>query len=576
MSKKNIVLFLAVLFALLWNIPVFAEEKGGGMSESVSVYCSEGKLYTFVRFREDNHPQQLSGTLRFNNISLAESSQTAPVRNTVAKIHYVLLVDRSTSMREHAEEVERFAKELAETEAENAVYSVLTFGNQFEAVSWKLEDAEEMHSIVGHLQYDGTLSDLYGGVEQAVKYLDGHPQSDGEFVNLILVTDGNVYLSSTLDGNQGSEDQKSKSTAELINSSSEFVLHTFCVNEWDTLAGQTFSTGKGLHLHSGSQDASVPAQELAKFVEEVYRLDFVFRPVEGQRLDLKLQLNGRQNGLPFFQEHELSSVPLLQASPDTEPEGSSTAPPPSDGTGGEQEKPPAGKPEGKDPVEGETEKSPAGEAEKNPVEGEKEKPPAGETEENKPSEGETEKPTTGGSEEDEPTEGETEKPGGTESGEKDNEETNAEINKKGTEISTIQWIAIVCVLVVVIVILLIIIAVILLAQKKESKKQNESVPEGSIYMRLDVISGQLVNVEKEFYLHDQLIIGRSRKCDIVWKDKCVSEENSRIYMENQKIYIEDLNSTEGTALGGMRLYAPNILRSGEQISIGIVCFVLHF
>lgn len=60
-----------------------------------------------------------------------------------------------------------------------------------------------------------------------------------------------------------------------------------------------------------------------------------------------------------------------------------------------------------------------------------------------------------------------------------------------------------------------VIDIILLAQKKESKKQNESVPEGSIYMRLDVISGQLVNVEKEFYLHDQLIIGRSRKCDIV-------------------------------------------------------------
>lgn len=535
MSKKNIVLFLAMLFALFWNIPVFAEEKEGSMSEPVSAYCLEDKLYTFVRFREDIHPEQLSGTLRLNDISLAESILAMPVQSMKAKVHYVLLIDLSTSMQEHVGEVEHFAEELAEIKAPNAVYSVLTFGNQFESAAQNLKDAKEMQSIVDHLQYDGTLSDIYGGVEQAIKYLNEHPQSEGEFVNLLLVTDGNVYLGSMSEENPELEAQKSKNMAELIDSSRQMVFHTLCVNEWDTLAGQAFSTGKGLHLHSGGQDGVVPAQELIKFVGELYRMDFMFRPANEQHLDLKLQMNGRQNGTPFFQEHEIS-VPLLQASPNTEQEGSKEMPPSDVAGAKEEEKPPAGD---------------AADAE------EEEKPPAGETGERDPAEGEAGKPRRAESE-------------GTDNGGAD-----AVANQKETDVSTKQWIAVASILSIVIIILVVII-VILLLRKKEPQRQSQSAPEGSIYMRLDVVSGQLLNAEKEFYFHDQIIIGRSRKCDIVWKDKCVSGENSRIYMEKQKIYIEDLNSKEGTALGGMRLYAPNILRSGEQISIGNVCFVLRF
>ena len=65
-------------------------------------------------------------------------------------------------------------------------------------------------------------------------------------------------------------------------------------------------------------------------------------------------------------------------------------------------------------------------------------------------------------------------------------------------------------------------------------------------------------------------------CDLVWSDRCVSKKNSRIYIKDQTIYIEDLNSKEGTVLGGMRLYAPNPLRSGDVISIGAVSFILRF
>lgn len=100
---------------------------------------------------------------------------------------------------------------------------------------------------------------------------------------------------------------------------------------------------------------------------------------------------------------------------------------------------------------------------------------------------------------------------------------------------------------------------------------------GGIPMRLEVFSGTPADgTGTLLYLTDELTIGRSGRCDLSWRDKDVSPQNSRIFLKGQMIYIEDLGSVCGTALGGMRLYGPNRLRSGDEISIGNVRFTLKF
>ena len=95
-------------------------------------------------------------------------------------------------------------------------------------------------------------------------------------------------------------------------------------------------------------------------------------------------------------------------------------------------------------------------------------------------------------------------------------------------------------------------------------------------MRLEVLFGTPVGGSGTLYLTDELIIGSSSRCDLRWQDKDISPENTRIFLKEQMVYIEDLGSACGTALGGMRLHAPNRLRSGDEISIGSVRFVLRF
>ena len=103
---------------------------------------------------------------------------------------------------------------------------------------------------------------------------------------------------------------------------------------------------------------------------------------------------------------------------------------------------------------------------------------------------------------------------------------------------------------------------------KHSKKVPEAPPAGAVCIRFEVERGRCLTRERSLYLVQDLIIGRSQECDLVFDEPDINDRNSRIIMQNGEIYLEDLDSTKGTAIGGMRIYAPNRLRSGDVITIG--------
>lgn len=112
---------------------------------------------------------------------------------------------------------------------------------------------------------------------------------------------------------------------------------------------------------------------------------------------------------------------------------------------------------------------------------------------------------------------------------------------------------------------------------KKRKKQNALKPDANaITMKLEVYSGNCISKTKVFYLTDSLIIGSAKKCDLIFANEDVAPQNSRIFRKEGMIYIEDFNSKEGTALGGMRIQGQNRLRSGDVISIGTVEFSMKF
>ncbi len=72
-----------------------------------------------------------------------------------------------------------------------------------------------------------------------------------------------------------------------------------------------------------------------------------------------------------------------------------------------------------------------------------------------------------------------------------------------------------------------------------------------------------------FPLHKtEVSLGRDLTNDLVVSDPEVSRHHARLYFQGNTYVLEDLGSTNGTFVNGIRLTGPYPLRSGETISLG--------
>lgn len=96
---------------------------------------------------------------------------------------------------------------------------------------------------------------------------------------------------------------------------------------------------------------------------------------------------------------------------------------------------------------------------------------------------------------------------------------------------------------------------------EEEKVHKLYTPDGRVAAKLD---------------REMLSIGKQKdEADLVLDDDSVSRLHARIYIENGIVYLEDLNSTNGTFKNGLRLqpYEKRRLEEDDEIRLGKLLFV---
>lgn len=122
-----------------------------------------------------------------------------------------------------------------------------------------------------------------------------------------------------------------------------------------------------------------------------------------------------------------------------------------------------------------------------------------------------------------------------------------------------------------------IIAVSIVLKKRKGSKKSVTVnTPGSLSMELKVYSGKVNVGNTTIYLADSLTIGSQKDCDLTIEGNGIEPVHAKIVKQNGQVYIEDLKSKEGVAIGGMLIQERNPIRSGDVISIGDVDFTLIF
>ncbi len=84
-----------------------------------------------------------------------------------------------------------------------------------------------------------------------------------------------------------------------------------------------------------------------------------------------------------------------------------------------------------------------------------------------------------------------------------------------------------------------------------------------------VIEDRFGTVTDEFVFDaGELVIGRSRQCDIVLPSENVSRRHACVRIEDGHLFVEDVGSSNGVWFDGLRLQGPQELRDGDVVKVG--------
>lgn len=126
------------------------------------------------------------------------------------------------------------------------------------------------------------------------------------------------------------------------------------------------------------------------------------------------------------------------------------------------------------------------------------------------------------------------------------------------------------------------IVVALIFERKKEKKDDiqhtfqPSIPIDSETMTVTYLSGERKGHVDVAPMKELFLIGAAEECDLQIKGYGFEEKHAKIYVKNARLFIEDLDTNDGTYLNGMRLYSANCLRSNDLVTIGTVSFRVTF
>lgn len=502
--KKHLTAALAALTLLLaWVLPAAAASPGlsnTAQRQFRAGFVQDSRAYLYLQM-EENQLAEIGLGLKVQDTVLSQQS-SGFIREGSRPVHYLLLVDCSSTVRNDREEIALFGSSLLQQTLSGggtAIMTVAGLGDSFRILAEGTADPAVLKASLDALPYSDRNTDLYGGIQAALSYIQNQPHSAGELYQMVLVTDGRQDKQGQLGLTQEQLDQLEASFAQR----QDVIFHTCGVSEvWHGQELQQAELGRGCHLSLVEALPEEAAQTIADFTNALYQgvftLDAQTVPAPGESLQVQVLFDDQPGGTSVVEIPVLNPVSEAgnagQASPGSQADSGSTSLGP---------------------------------------------------------------------------EASAESPGSSGAGPEQPSSSQEMASPAPSEESVGDWGRLAVWLLLPVAVLAALGGWLLHRQVDTGKRPEKAAvpPPGSVCIHVQVERGRCITKERTFYLVDELIIGRSPACDLVFDEPDVSDQNTRILMWDGDPYIEDLDSFKGTSIGGMRIYAPNRLRSGDVITI---------
>ena len=180
-------IFLALLLVGLMCTGALA----AGSVEIVRAFVYDGTLYTYVSMDGMEKPVT-KAEARVGGQTFSAANRLETVRQAGAPVTWLLLVDNSTSMPAFRQEVEEFARSLAQSGGENTQFILATFGDTFVV---RAEDIspEGLPVEMEQIPFDERVTRLHTAISQGLDYFEELPMQRSELRCMVVLSDGVQY-----------------------------------------------------------------------------------------------------------------------------------------------------------------------------------------------------------------------------------------------------------------------------------------------------------------------------------------------------------------------------------------------
>lgn len=510
--KKVLSLFAALLITIPLTLTAFADDD----DRVVQAFRQENYLYALSDISSETSEMNVEAQIKSEPYKIAPPG-ICDFEKSGMTSSYLLLVDTSLSMNRYSKEVYQILNDFITNADENTKFMLSSFGREYTQITDYSADKDTLLEKSKKIVFDQSETSLYRAVIDALGSYEKSGRDAGEIQNIVLITDANE------------SDEYGNTQAEVlqkIDSSVPVFIHTIGLYEDASSATESikvlasFSRASGgFHSVYDADNSENAADNVLGYIDGLVFTKFnVLSLYNADEYDVSL----------FFTEPATSKMlrldyagaPALDIrTPET---GSPLIVPPAT-TSSESDN--------------------------------------------------TDTPDTENTTSDSLTGDET---SGSDTSADSSQTTTDDGNKNRSEKSNMNiiLILIICGSAAIAVIAVIVLVVVL--KKKSSAPVPQEIPAGALYIRAEITRGNAVLAKNDYYLCEQLIIGRGSDCDICVNSPDVSGKNSRLFMRDNTVYIEDLDSLNGTALCNMKIFAANKLISGDEIIIGSIGITFKF
>lgn len=160
--------------------------------------------------------------------------------------------------------------------------------------------------------------------------------------------------------------------------------------------------------------------------------------------------------------------------------------------------------------------------------------------------------------------------------------------KKSGFLSRFWWLILI---VVVLIIIMAAVLVIIAVRKKKVKNNLRKITElaapveiqhetaiNDLGRKLTLIvnSPNLNNKQIDIRINGSIIVGRSDLCDVFLADECLSRQHFAIEFDGDSFFVQDLDTTNGTMLNGVKLSHKRRIEKNDKITIGSLNIVVRW